>query len=155
MKAAIQRVIDALAAEGIVAEPREFAESTHTAAEAAAAIGTSLAQIVKSLIFMAGESPIIVLASGVNRVDVDLVGETIGQPIGRASAEQVRSATGFAIGGVPPVAHATSLATYLDRSLLGFDLLWASAGTPNAVFPITPAELLRVTGAQVIAITPE
>lgn len=155
MKPSVQRVYEALLAQGIRPEIREFPESTRTAAEAAAAIGTSVERIVKSLAFAAGEETVLVLASGVNRVDTGKLGEVVGAAIGRADAEQVRRDTGFAIGGVPPLGHARALPVYVDRDLLLYDLVWAAAGTPNAVFPISPEELVRVSGGRVIEIKEE
>ena len=128
---------------------REFPQSTRTAEEAAAAIGVEVGQIVKSLVFVAGEQPILALVSGTNRADPARLAALAGAPIRRADADTVRTATGFAIGGVPPIGHATPLPTYLDRDLLRYDTIWAAAGTPNAVFPITPAELERIIGATV------
>lgn len=153
MKPATQRVIAALAERGLLVETREFAESTRTAADAAAAIGTTVGQIVKSLVFLADDAPILVLVSGSNRVDTDQLGTILGKRLDRAPADRVRMATGFAIGGIPPIGHATPLSTYLDADLLTYDLLWAAAGTPNSVFPITPADLQRITGAQVVRVT--
>jgi prolyl-tRNA editing enzyme YbaK/EbsC (Cys-tRNA(Pro) deacylase) len=140
----------ALASHGLTnLEVREFSESTATAADAAAAIGTSVGRIVKSLVFMAADEPILILASGPNRVDVAKLAALIGRPVTRASADQVRTLTGFAIGGVPPLGHAQALDTYVDRDLLQYDQVWAAAGTPNAVFAIRPDELLRLTGGRV------
>jgi prolyl-tRNA editing enzyme YbaK/EbsC (Cys-tRNA(Pro) deacylase) len=152
MKVAVQRVIDAFAEQGVVVAPREFAEQTRTAQEAATAIGTSVAQIVKSLIFLADDAPILVLVSGANQVDVPLLAATLGQTITRASAEQVRAATGFAIGGVPPLGHSTPLPTFLDGDLLAFETVWAAAGTPHTVFAIAPQVLQRLTQARVVAV---
>ena len=128
---------------------REFAASTATASDAAAAIGTTVGRIVKSLVFMAGEQPILVLASGPNRVDLTKVSRLLGKPITRANADQVRTLTGFAIGGVPPVGHAQPLSTLVDRALLQYDEVWAAAGTPNAVFAIAPPDLVRITNGRV------
>ena len=150
MKASIQRVADALEQLGIQVEITEFAESTRTAEEAAAAVNSTLGQIVKSLVFLAGEQPVLALVSGTNRVDTDKLATLAGGTIKRANADIVREATGFSIGGVPPVGHTTPLPTYLDRDLQQYDLLWAAAGTPNAVFPITPDTLQRITNATVI-----
>ena len=144
--------MDALSAQGITTQPTEFAASTRTAADAAAAIGTTVAQIVKSLLFLAGDQPILVLVSGANMVDTALLGVTLGATISRASAEQVRAATGFAIGGVAPVGHTTVMPTYIDRDLLAFDTIWAAAGTPNTVFPLSPDTLCRITSGTVIAV---
>lgn len=149
MKPAIRRVRAALAAAGVDAEIVEFAESTRTAAEAAAAIGTTVERIVKSLVFLAGDDPVLVLASGVNRVDLRKLSAATGTPVKRADADQARAATGYVIGGTPPVGHPTPLATYVDADLLAYDLVWAAAGTPNAVFAITPDDLVRITGGQV------
>ncbi len=154
MKPATQRVIDALAAAGVQVAPREFAESTRTAAEAAAAVGTTVAQIVKSLVFLADDAPILVLVAGDHRVDTDLLSEVLGATISRAPAERVRAATGYAIGGVPPFGHATPLPTLLDASLLRFEVVWAAAGTPNSVFPIAPQQLVELTGARVVEVAP-
>jgi prolyl-tRNA editing enzyme YbaK/EbsC (Cys-tRNA(Pro) deacylase) len=108
---------------------------------------------VKSLVFMAADQPILVLASGPNRVDVDKVARLVGEPVVRANANQVRRATGFAIGGVPPVGHPESLTTYVDRDLLQYDQVWAAAGTPNTVFSIVPTELVRITAGRVEDVT--
>jgi prolyl-tRNA editing enzyme YbaK/EbsC (Cys-tRNA(Pro) deacylase) len=150
MKAAAQRVADALAAAGIAVEVEEFAESTRTAEEAAQAVGATVGQIVKSLVFLAGTQPILALVSGANRVDSVKLAAAAGGPIKRADADAVRGATGYAIGGVPPIGHATSLPTYFDRDLLQYPVVWAAAGTPNAVFRIAPGELLRVSGATAV-----
>jgi prolyl-tRNA editing enzyme YbaK/EbsC (Cys-tRNA(Pro) deacylase) len=150
----VERVRASLIALGVEApEIREFAASTATAVDAAAAIGTSVGRIVKSLVFMAGEMPILVLASGPNRVDTERLGVLLGTRVRRADADQVRQATGFAIGGVPPVGHTTRLATYVDRDLLQYDEVWAAAGTPTSVFPIDPPTLVRITAGQVAEIT--
>lgn len=140
----------ALKALGVDAEIVEFPESTHTAAEAAQAVGADVGQIVKSLIFLARDIPILALVSGANQVDTSLLAEIVGAPINRASAETVREATGYSIGGVPPVGHATILPTYCDAALQQYELVWAAAGTPNAVFPIAPSDLIRISGARVV-----
>lgn len=150
MKPSVERVVTALRAAGVSAEVTAFAESTRTAEEAAAAVGATVDQIVKSLVFLAGDRPVLALVSGANRVDPAKLAEVAGAPIRRADADAVRAATGFAIGGVPPLGHPTPLPTYLDADLLGYDRVWAAAGTPNAVFPIAPADLARVTGARVM-----
>jgi Cys-tRNA(Pro) deacylase len=150
MKAAVQRVADALAAAGIAVEVQEFAESTRTAEEAAAAVGAAVGQIVKSLVFLAGTQPILALVSGANRADSAKLAAAAGAAIKRADADTVRTATGYAIGGVPPVGLATSLPTYFDRDLLQYPVVWAAAGTPNAVFRIAPDDLARVSGATVV-----
>lgn len=133
----------------------EFDASTRTAADAAAAIGCSVPQIAKSLIFRAGVSnrPVLVIASGANRVDEKRVAALVGEPIARADAEFVRTVTGFAIGGVPPVGHATQPIVLVDETLLTFAQIWAAAGTPNAVFRLTPAQLVELTGGRVAPVS--
>jgi prolyl-tRNA editing enzyme YbaK/EbsC (Cys-tRNA(Pro) deacylase) len=145
-----ERVRAALAAHGLAhLEVREFAERTATAADAAAAIGTTVGRIVKSLVFVAGDRPVLVLTSGPNRVDTDKVAGVVGQAITRANADQVRDLTGFAVGGVPPVGHTHAITTLVDRDLLQYDEVWAAAGTPNAVFAIPPLDLVRITGGAI------
>lgn len=144
----MDRVVEALRAGGITPDVREFPQSTRTAEEAAAAVGTTLGQIVKSLVFFADGAPVLVLVSGANRVDPAKLAAACGaQAVRRASAADVHRATGFAIGGVPPVGHARPLPTYLDRDLLRYDLVYASAGTHTAVFAIAPARLQALTAA--------
>ncbi len=127
----------------------EFEESTRTSAEAAAAIGCDVAQIAKSLIFRAKDSgrSVLVVACGSNRVDEKAVARLLGEKIERADADFVRQATGFAIGGVPPIGHAEQPVIFLDADLQSLDTIWAAAGTPNAVFRLTPARLAALTGA--------
>ncbi len=126
----------------------EFAQSTHTAADAAAAIGCAVAQIAKSLVFRAADgSPVLVVASGSNRVDERKVAALLGQKIARADADFVLRHTGFAVGGVPPVGHVTPPLTVLDQDLTGHDKIWAAAGSANAVFALSPADLARLTAA--------
>lgn len=132
----------------------EFEESTRTAADAAAAIGCGVAQIAKSLVFRtAAGRPVLVVASGVNRVDEAAVAGLIGEPIERASADFVREATGFAIGGVPPVGHSIAPITILDQDLREFDVIWAAAGTTRSVFALTPDQLAVLTGAAYSEVT--
>lgn len=150
MKQSVKRVLDALHAAGIDAEIKELSASTRTAEEAAAAVGTSVPHIVKSLVFLADDRPIVALVSGSNRLDTDRVGQLLGCAIARADAATVRAATGFAIGGVPPLAHATALDVLIDRDLLQYDVVWAAAGTPHAVFPIAPDRLVSATGGRIV-----
>ena len=147
----VQRVREALAALGLGAEVRELAASTRTAEEAAAAVGCQAAQIVKSLVFRltASDSPLLVLMSGTNRASEERLAAVAGGPVARADADFVRERTGFAIGGVPPVGHATPLPTLIDRDLMSFPLVWAAAGSPHAVFALAPAELERITAGRV------
>jgi prolyl-tRNA editing enzyme YbaK/EbsC (Cys-tRNA(Pro) deacylase) len=129
-------------------------DSTRTAQEAALAVGCDVAQIVKSLVFRGTTSgrPVLVIACGANRVDETAVGTLIGEPIGKADADFVRANTGFAIGGVAPIGHAVAPVTLIDEDLLAFEAIWAAAGTPNAVFCLTPDELLEMTGGQRAAV---
>ncbi|MGE3268457.1 MAG: YbaK/EbsC family protein [Chloroflexota bacterium] len=150
MKASVRRVVEALRAAGLTSEIRETPASTRTAEEAAAAIGTTVPRIVKSLVFLADGTPILALVSGSNRLDTDRLGAALGQSIARADAATVRAATGFAIGGVPPLGHLTALPVLIDRDLLQYDEVWAAAGTPHAVFPIAPGQLVTATGGQVV-----
>jgi prolyl-tRNA editing enzyme YbaK/EbsC (Cys-tRNA(Pro) deacylase) len=126
----------------------EFEAGTRTATDAAAAIGCAVAEIAKSLVFRTTTSgrPVLVIALGDKRVDEEKVAAAVGERIGRANADFVREATGFAIGGVPPVGHARPLIVLIDETLLRFDNIWAAAGTPNAVFRLTPADLVALTG---------
>ena len=132
----------------------EFDESTRTSADAAAAIGCTVAQIAKSLVFRAFESdsPVLVIASGLNRVDTDLIEAIIGERIGKADAAFVRDKTGFAIGGIPPIGHPEPVKTFIDEDLFIHREIWAAAGTPNAVFKLTPKDLQEMTGGTVTAI---
>lgn len=150
-----QKVQNALAAQGMSLQVVELPASTRSAAEAAEAVGCTLGQIVKSLVFRALDSdrPVLVETSGANRVNEQLLGTLVGETIGKADAEFVRQRTGFVIGGVPPVGHSEKLLTFIDRDLLGYAEIWAAAGTPNAVFRLTPADLLRITGGEVVRVT--
>jgi prolyl-tRNA editing enzyme YbaK/EbsC (Cys-tRNA(Pro) deacylase) len=150
VKPSVQRVADALRAAGIDVEIKELSASTRTAEEAAAAIGTSVPSIVKSLVFLADGDPILALVSGSNRLDTNRLGAALGRSISRADAAAVRAATGFAIGGVPPLGHSTAIDVLVDRDLLQYDVVWAAAGTPHAVFPIGPDELVSATNGRVI-----
>jgi prolyl-tRNA editing enzyme YbaK/EbsC (Cys-tRNA(Pro) deacylase) len=129
----------------------ELDHSTRTAAEAAQAVGCQLGQIAKSLVFRGLDSgrAVLAIASGANRVDEARLAELLGEPIGRASPEFVRDQTGFAIGGVPPLAHATPLPILIDEDLLRFEQIWAAAGTPRALFALPSVDLPRLTGGQV------
>ena len=127
---------------------REFPAGTRTAADAAAAIGCEVGAICKSLVFRVGDEPLLVIASGANRVDERRFGAV------KADAAFVREQTGFAIGGVPPYGHARPLRTILDEDLLAYETVWAAAGSPTSVFPIAPDELVRRTGASVQPVSP-
>src|SRR3954452_22219759 len=134
---------------GVVVEPRRFPEGTKTAQDAARAIGCDVAQIVKSLVFVADGEPFLALTSGPTRADERKLAALLGvEAVRKANAEEARAATGFGIGGTPPFGHPRKLRILVDRDLLGHDEVWAAAGTPDAVFPIPPAELLRASGGQ-------
>lgn len=153
-RSANHRNVDAVLAAarelGLELEVRRFPEGTRTAADAAAAIGVSLGQIVKSLAFSVDGRITMALLSGSNRLDeAALAAAAGGARCERADAEAVRAATGFPIGGVPPFGHATPLAVFVDRDLLAFDEVWAAAGTPHDNFAVDPSDLVRVTGATV------
>ncbi|RYM33243.1 YbaK/EbsC family protein [Meiothermus sp. PNK-Is4] len=146
-----QKVQDLLRQRGFGhLEVLEHDRSTHTAQEAAEAVGAAVGQIVKSLIFRGVHSgkPYLLLVSGPNRVHEAKVAEAVGEPLERADPDFVREVTGFAIGGVPPLGHATRLEALIDPDLLQYEQLWAAAGTPKAVFCLTPDELLRLTGGR-------
>ena len=154
-KGSVARVRDALARHGLQAEIKEFDASTRTSADAAAAIGCTVAQIAKSVIFRAkgANQPVLVIASGINRIDEKRLEAVLGDKIGRADAEFVRATTGFAIGGVAPVGHTGPVRIFIDENLDQYDEILAAAGSPNAVFRLTPADLRRITGGQVIAVS--
>ena len=143
-----------LAAEGLSSQVREYPEGTRTAADAAAAIGCALGQIVKSLIFVSGAAtPLLVLVSGSNVVDEEKLQALMREPVRRASASEVRAFTGQAIGGVAPVGHPGAIRTLVDPDLLTHSTVWAAAGTPRAVFGISPADLVRITHGELSAIS--
>jgi prolyl-tRNA editing enzyme YbaK/EbsC (Cys-tRNA(Pro) deacylase) len=149
-----QKVQDALAGLGLTLQVVELPGSTRTAVEAAQAIGCQVGQIVKSLVFKGkrSERPVLVAASGPNRVDERKIEVLISEPLGKADAEFVRQRTGFVIGGVPPVGHSEQLETFIDQDLLQYDEIWAAAGTPHAVFRLTPADLVKITGGRVVTV---
>ena len=133
---------------------RRFAASTRTAQDAAREIGTTVDRIVKSLVFMAGDGAVIVLCSGASRVDESRLARALAtSAVRRATADEAKAATGYAIGGVPPFAHARPCRVICDRGLLAFDEVWAAAGLPDAVFPIAPADLVRASDATVAAVS--
>ena len=132
----------------------EFDASTRTAADAAAAIGCEVAEIAKSLIFRGAASgrAVLIIASGADRVDEKKAAAALGEPIARADADFVREQTGFAIGGVPPVGHKHQPIVLIEERLMRFAAIWAAAGTPNAVFRLSPAELVELTGGRTVAV---
>jgi prolyl-tRNA editing enzyme YbaK/EbsC (Cys-tRNA(Pro) deacylase) len=149
------KVQKALNAIGMELDVIELPDSTRTSQEAAQALGCQVGQIAKSIIFQALTShrPILVIASGSNRVNEKVIAELIGEATDKADADFVRNRTGFVIGGVPPVGHTEHLETFIDQDLLQYSDIWAAAGTPHAVFRLNPGDLLRITGGLVINIT--
>jgi Cys-tRNA(Pro) deacylase len=149
----LARVAAAAASAGLAIEVRRFPEETRTAAEAARAVGCDVAQIVKSLVFMADGEPVIALLSGADRLDPSrLAAATGASEVRRADADEARAATGFAIGGVPPFGHAHPLTILIDERLLAHDVVWAAAGLPDAVFKVAPRDLQAAAGAQLAAL---
>jgi len=154
LSSSAQKVQQALAAFGLDLQVKELTDSTRTAQDAAQAVGCDVGQIVKSLVFRAktSGSAVFVVASGANRVDEKALARLIGEKIEKADADFAREQTGFAIGGVPPVGHPAPLTTFIDEDLLQYQELWAAAGTPNALFSLTPDQLCLITAGQVVAI---
>jgi prolyl-tRNA editing enzyme YbaK/EbsC (Cys-tRNA(Pro) deacylase) len=154
LPAAARRVQATLAAAGSQATVIELPDSARTAEEAAAAVGCPVGAIVKSLVFRGEASGglWLILASGSNRVHEKRLGRLLGDPLVRADADAVRAATGYAIGGVPPLAHATALPAVMDEALLGYEAVWAAAGTPRCVFRAAPQEIAQMTGARIAPI---
>jgi prolyl-tRNA editing enzyme YbaK/EbsC (Cys-tRNA(Pro) deacylase) len=154
LPASARRVADALAAAGVATTLVVLADAARTSADAAAAVGCDVGQIAKSLVFRLGESgrPLLVITSGANRVDEAKVGALVGEPLRKADADFVRAHTGFAIGGVAPLAHPAPLTTLIDEDLMAWDAIWAAGGHPHAVFRLTPAELKRIAGGRVVRV---
>jgi prolyl-tRNA editing enzyme YbaK/EbsC (Cys-tRNA(Pro) deacylase) len=152
LRPAARRIRELLAERGYDCEVVEFAETTRSSADAAAAIGCGVAQIAKSLVFRSKPSgrPVLVVASGANRVDEKRIAAALGEGLGKADAEFVRDRTGFAIGGVAPIGHATPPVTFIDEDLFRHETIWAAAGTPFSVFRLTPAQLAEMTGGRVL-----
>lgn len=149
-----QKVQDALNAHGLPCEVFEMPDTTRTARDAAQAAGCEVGQIVKSLVFkgVRTNKPYLVLASGANRVNEKQLGEIVDEPVKMPDADFVREKTGFAIGGVPPLGHAEKLEIFIDEDLLPYDEIWAAAGTPNAIFKLTPTDLQKITAGRVVCI---
>jgi len=154
MKPSVERVRSAIRDLGLERDVIELSVDARTSQQAADALGVEVGQIAKSLVFRLRESgrPLLVITSGANRVDEAKVGALVGEPIGRADADFVRSHTGFAIGGVAPLAHPAPLTTLIDEDLLAWDAIWAAGGHPNTVFRLTPDELVRIAGGRIVAV---
>jgi prolyl-tRNA editing enzyme YbaK/EbsC (Cys-tRNA(Pro) deacylase) len=151
LSGATDRFTEAARSLGLHPEPRRFPEGTKTAVEAARAIGCDVGQIVKSLVFIAGDEPVLALTSGSNRVDERTLAAAAGADAARrATPEEARAATGFAVGGTPPFGLVEHVRAFCDRDLLAHEVVWAAAGTPDSVFPLGPADLVRLSGATVI-----
>jgi prolyl-tRNA editing enzyme YbaK/EbsC (Cys-tRNA(Pro) deacylase) len=138
-----------LADSGIGVSVKQFPAGTRTAIDAALAVGCDVGQIVKSLVFVAAGRPVVALVSGANRLDESRLGAAAGRPVTKADAEVARSATGYSIGGVPPFGHATDMPVFMDRDLLGYQVVWAAAGRPDSVFEIDPGRLRELSDATV------
>ena len=148
-----RRVVEAARALGLEISPREFDEHTRTAEDAARTIGVALGQIVKSLVFNVGDEPVLALVCGDNFLDEGKLAVAAGdetRPVTRPDANAVREITGFPVGGVPPLGHAQPLRVFVDADLLGYEVLWAAAGTPHCNFAIAPEDLVRATGGAVV-----
>lgn len=154
LSSSAQRVQEALKALGLPLQVVELSQTTRSAAEAASAVGCRVEQIAKSLVFKGKHSqrPILIIASGSNRVNEKKMAEILAEPVERADPDFVRQHTGFVIGGVPPLGHQERLETFIDEDLLRHKEIWAAASTPNSVFRLVPADLERMTGGQVISI---
>jgi prolyl-tRNA editing enzyme YbaK/EbsC (Cys-tRNA(Pro) deacylase) len=150
----VEKVQETLNNYGIATKIIEFSASTRTAQDAADTIGCSVAQIVKALIFCTQQTqqPVLVLTSGVNRVNEKVIEQLVGEKIKKADADFTRTVTGFAIGGVPPIAHAQKIMTFIDKDLLQYEQVWAAAGTPHAVFCLNASDLTRITDGTVATI---
>lgn len=150
MSKSLKRVIRALDAAGLDVVPQEMTNGARTAQAAADAVGCELDQIAKSIIFCGQESQqaILFITAGGNQVCADKASKVAGEPLGKADAALIRNQTGFAIGGVSPIGHLSPIRAFFDKTLLGFDVIWAAAGTPRHVFAINPARLHEVSNAQ-------
>ena len=148
------KVQDALKTYGLSCQVLEMKETTRSAMDAAQAVGCQVGQIVKSLVFMGKKTkkPILVVASGANRVNIKRLGKILSEPIKMADPDFVRAKTGFAIGGVPPLGHSQPLEIFIDEDLLKFKEIWAAAGTPYALFKLSPDDLKKITDGQVISV---
>lgn len=152
-----QRAQAALQAAGLAVTVVEHPTTARTSAQAAETLGCSVAEIAKSLVFRGEVSgkPVLVVASGENRIDLAKIARLLGEPVGKPDAAFVREVTGFAIGGIPPLGHAQALRTLIDQNLLRYTTVYAAGGTPNAMFPVAPADLVRATGGEVADVRQE
>lgn len=150
----VQKVQNALKALGFSNDVMELESTTRTSAEAAQAVGCRVEQIAKSILFKSKQTdkPILVIASGPNRVNEKRIEAFISEPLGKADADYVRKHTGFVIGGVPPIGHLEKLDIFIDEDLLKYEEIWAAAGSPNALFRLTPSDLAQMTGGRIVSI---
>ena len=154
LSSSAQKVQDALKANGLACQVVEMPQTTRTAEDAAQAVGSTVGQIVKSLIFKGKQTgkPILIATSGANRVNEKKIAQRLGEPLGKADQDFVREKTGFAIGGVAPTGHAGPVEIYIDEDLMQYEEIWAAAGTPRAVFKLTPEDLINITGGTIISV---
>ena len=154
LSASGKRFQDALSARGLSHQVTELAQGTRTAVEAAQAVGCQVGQIAKSLVFKGKntDKALLVVASGSNRVNEARLSSLVSEPVERPDADFVRDQTGFSIGGVPPFSHSQPLETFIDDDLLQYQEIWAAAGNPRALFRLTPQDLLKMTGGQVVSL---
>jgi prolyl-tRNA editing enzyme YbaK/EbsC (Cys-tRNA(Pro) deacylase) len=155
LSASARKVQEAARAAGLAVTVVERAESTRTAEEAAAACGCAVGQIIKSLVFRGATSgkPYLMLVSGSNRLNETGVAGVLGESLTRPDAAYVREVTGYAIGGIPPIGHASPMQVFIDEDLLRYDVVWAAAGTPRAVFAVAPGALADAVGAKIVKVT--
>lgn len=155
LSSSAQKIQKTLQAFGLDLKVQELSQTTRSAAEAAQAIGCQVGQIAKSLIFRISstDEPLLVIASGANRVNEKMLARELGTKIKQANADFVRQTTGFVIGGVPPIGHSQKIKTFIDEDLLNYETIWAAAGTPYAVFQLTPKQLMEITRGTVMKIS--
>ena len=147
---ALNRFESWLASTDLSVTVKEFPQGTRTAVDAARAVGCDVSQIVKSLVFVAGGKPVVALVSGANRLDEKRLAAVAGEPVVKADADTARTATGYAMGGVPPFGHTTDVPVFMDRELLEHRVVWAAAGRPDSVFEIEPERLRELSNAVVM-----
>ncbi|MEM3703937.1 MAG: YbaK/EbsC family protein [Candidatus Bathyarchaeia archaeon] len=149
-----QKIQEAIRALGFQYEVIEFQQATRSSQDAAKAIGCYVGQIAKSIIFRTSVSkkPVLVIASGANKVNEKRIAHFVNEPVEKADAEFVREMTGFAIGGVPPVGHLQKIETFIDEDLFNYEVIWAAAGTPHAVFALSPQDMVKMTRGKVVCV---
>ena len=155
LKESVRKVEEALKAHGLECQVLNMKETTRSAQDAANSLGCGVEQIVKSLVFLTKKTqkPILILASGANRVNTKKIRDVLSEPVKMAAPDFVRAKTGFVIGGVPPFGHSNPLKTYIDEDLLKYKEIWAAAGTSNTMFKLSPDDLKKITKGQVVSVT--